>query len=114
MPLTYLDFELEIGPGAGRDYPVRVINSPAGEAQETMCFPFDELALTNRLQALEMALLRSGGKRRRKLPPEAQLVQDFGRALFECLFKLLPNLSSLKMSPIMNAYWPYTNAGCKS
>ena len=45
--MEYLDFELEIGPGLGREYPVAVIRSPAGEARETMCFPFDELALEN-------------------------------------------------------------------
>jgi len=45
---SYLDFELEIGPGSGRDYPVAVIRSPAGEARETMRFPFDDLALESR------------------------------------------------------------------
>ena len=30
--LSYLDFELEVGPGSGRDYPVAVVRSPAGEA----------------------------------------------------------------------------------
>ena len=34
--MEYLDFELEIGPGLGREYPVAVIRSPAGEARETM------------------------------------------------------------------------------
>ncbi len=34
--MNYLDFELEIGPGAGRDYPVSVVRSPAGEARETI------------------------------------------------------------------------------
>ena len=43
--LTYLDFELEIGLGSGREYPVTVVRSPAGEARETLRFPFDELAL---------------------------------------------------------------------
>jgi tetratricopeptide (TPR) repeat protein len=81
----YLDFELEIGPGRGRQYPVAVIRSPAGEARETMRFPFGELALQNRLQALKLALLYSGGKRRQRPLPEEQAVQDFGRALFDAL-----------------------------
>jgi len=76
---SYLDFEVEIGPGAGREYPVAVIRSPAGEAHETMRFPYDELALENRL-------LRSGGKRRQVLSPDEQAVQDFGRDLFNALF----------------------------
>jgi len=83
--LSYLDFELEIGPGKGREYPVAVIRSPAGEAQETMHFPYDELALQNRLKDLQIALLRSGGKRRQLLSPEEQSVQDFGRDLFDAL-----------------------------
>jgi outer membrane protein assembly factor BamD (BamD/ComL family) len=81
----YLDFELEISPGRGRQYTVAVIRSPAGEAREMMRFPFGELALQNRLQALQLALLRSGGKRRQILLPEEQTVQDFGRALFDTL-----------------------------
>jgi hypothetical protein len=42
--MDYLDFEIEIGQGQGREYPVSVIHSPAGEARETMRFPFDEQA----------------------------------------------------------------------
>jgi hypothetical protein len=81
----YLDFELEIGPGRGRQYTVAVIRSPAGEARETMRFPFGELALQNRLQALQLALLRSGGKRRQILLPEEKTAQDFGQALFDAI-----------------------------
>jgi hypothetical protein len=84
--MRYLDFELEIGLGSGREYPVAVVNSPAGEARETMRFPFDDLALQNHLLALENALLRSGVRRRKVLTPEQQAVQDFGQALFDALF----------------------------
>ncbi len=84
--LSYLDFELEIGLGQGREYPVAVLRSPAGEAREVMRFPFDELGLENRLQALQLALLRSGGKRRQILSPEERTVQEFGRTLFDALF----------------------------
>ena len=83
--MNYLDFELEIGAGSGREYPVAVVRSPAGEARETMHFPFDALELENRLQALQIALLRSGGRRRRVLTPEQQAVRDFGQALFDAL-----------------------------
>jgi hypothetical protein len=82
---NYLDFELEIGPGSGREYPVAVLRSPAGEARETMLFPFDALELEHHLKDLQIALLRSGSKRRRVLSPEDQAIQDFGRALFEAL-----------------------------
>ena len=65
--MNYLDFELEIDLGTGREYPVAVVRSPAGEAREIMRFPFDELALQNHLLKLQNALLRSGGKSR-KIP----------------------------------------------
>jgi hypothetical protein len=81
----YLDFEVEVGVGVGRDYPVAVIHSPAGEARETMRFPYDELALENRLQSLQIALLHAGGAHRQMLTPEEELVQEFGRDLFNAL-----------------------------
>lgn len=84
--MDYLDFELELGVGSGREYPVAVVHSAAGEAHETMHFPFDELALENRLLALQNALLRSGGMHRQILSSEEQTVQNFGRALFDALF----------------------------
>jgi hypothetical protein len=80
----YLDFELEVREGGPREYPVAV-RSPAGEARAEMRFPFDEWELKDRLQSLEIALLRSGGTRRRIASPEEHTVQDFGRGLFESL-----------------------------
>ena len=68
--MEYLDFELEIDLDSGRDYLVRVIHSPAGQARETMRFPYDQLELENRLLKLQNALLRSGGKRRKHLSKE--------------------------------------------
>lgn len=84
QPLTYLDFDLTIEPGAGREYPVRLV-SPAGEARETFRLPFDGLQLENALLKLRNALLASGGRRRKVLNPEQQAVQDFGGALFDAL-----------------------------
>jgi hypothetical protein len=83
--MEYLDFELRIGPGAGLDYPVSVLRSPAGEASATMRFPFDTLMLRSHLQQLQIALLRSGGVRRDVLSDEQHLVVQFGRGLFEAL-----------------------------
>lgn len=80
----YLDFELEIRQGLPREYPVSV-RSPAGEALAQMRFPYDQWELKDRLQSLEIALLRSGGTRRRIASPEEHTVQDFGRGLFEAL-----------------------------
>lgn len=84
--MDYLDFELEIAAGSRRKYPVAVIRSAAGEAHETMRFPFTEQALENQLLILENALLRSGDKRRQILSSEGQTVQNFGHALFDALF----------------------------
>jgi len=58
--VSYLDFDIEIGVGSGREYPVAVLHSAAGEARETMHFPFDELTLENQLLTLQNVLLRSG------------------------------------------------------
>ena len=91
--MEYLDFELEIQPGSGptggvggHDYPVAVLHSPAGEDRAVMRFPFDQSALESRLKDLQIALLQSGGKRRRILSAEERVVQDFGRELFEAAF----------------------------
>jgi len=80
-----MDFEVEIRSAGGRDFEVAVINSPVGEARSTMRFPYDELALKVRLQALELALIRSGGTRRKLPSPEEASVRDFGRDLFDAL-----------------------------
>jgi hypothetical protein len=57
--MNYLDFELEIGTGSGREYPVAVIRSEGGEAREIMHFPFDDITLESQLKDLQIALLRS-------------------------------------------------------
>jgi hypothetical protein len=84
--MIYLDFDIEIGPGSGREYPVTVVRSVTGEAHAIMHFPFDELALENRLKDLQIALLRSGGKRRQIYSSEEQTIQKFGHTLFNALF----------------------------
>jgi beta-lactam-binding protein with PASTA domain len=80
----YVDFELEIGEGGPRRYPVSV-RSPAGEAHEEMLFPFAEWELENTLLTLENTLLRSSQTRRRIPSQEEQPVQDFGRSLLQSL-----------------------------
>ncbi|HEY7348675.1 MAG TPA: CHAT domain-containing protein [Ktedonobacterales bacterium] len=82
--MAYLDIDLEIGRGSGREYPL-VARSAAGEARVMMRFPFDEFALQGRLKDLQIALLRSANLHRRVLSEEEQAVQDFGRKLFEAV-----------------------------
>lgn len=83
--MEYLDFELEIGPGSGQEYPVSVVHSPAGEARATLRFPLSALELENALDKLRIALLTSGVGQRRVQTPEAERVQAFGQLLFEAL-----------------------------
>lgn len=80
--MDYLDFDLEIGAGTGRSYPVAVIRSPAGEAHSVMNFPFEEEALKGYLEHVQNALVGSGAVRRQA----AQAVEEFGKKLFEALF----------------------------
>jgi WD40 repeat protein len=79
--MAYLDFDLEIGPGDGRSYPVTA-RAASGETRLSMRFPFDEVALQSRLKDLQIALLRSANLRRRVLSDEEQAIQDFGASLF--------------------------------
>ena len=84
--MEYLDFDLEVTAADGGAFTVRVLRSPAGEATGTMRLPFDSLVLQNRLQALQIALLRSGTTRRRVETPEAHTVEKFGEELWDALF----------------------------
>lgn len=81
-----LDFELKVGVPAGRSVPVSVLGSPAGEGRVDMTFPYDSLALENRLQSLQLALLAGGPTRRRLVPEHELAVQAFGSEMFDALF----------------------------
>src|SRR5437763_15600012 len=90
--MQYLDFDVEIDLGKARTYPI-IVRSPAGEIRTTMRFPFDEVTLRDHLKDLQIALLRSGGLRRRILSSQEQTVQNFGQQLFDAL--LVGNIRSL-------------------
>jgi hypothetical protein len=83
----YLEFELEIGPGSGLEYPVAVIESPAGQAQGTMRFPFSDRVLESRLEDLRAALRGSRRRRPSLAPEQGQAGEVFGQALFDALFR---------------------------
>lgn len=86
--MDYLDFELRIAPGSGRQYAVSLVKSPAGVATGTLQFPYDTIALEHQLRGLELAVLKSSTLRRDILTasPETDSVSDFGRQLFGALF----------------------------
>jgi hypothetical protein len=88
--MEYLDFEVAID-SAGADYRVSVIDSPAGQADENVRFPFDRIQLKNRLDSLREVLVRARGTR--DVVPEAQdatsardAARELGGVLFEVLF----------------------------
>lgn len=83
----YFDFELEVGPGTGQEYPISIIHSPAGEAHQTIHFPFDESGLEIVLKDIQIELLKTRIEETRQiLPPKEQKVKDFGQKLFDTLF----------------------------
>lgn len=84
--MDYADFEIEIGAPTDGRYPVAVLSSPGGEARAWLELPFEPDALGTRLQALQMALLRSGSRRRRVVSTEELAVQAFGQDLFGAIF----------------------------
>jgi hypothetical protein len=85
--MDYLDFDLTVEPAAGGGYDVAVVGSPAGEARTQMAFPYDRLALQNKIQSLQIAMLRSGGTRRAATSAEdEQSVRQLGQDLFGALF----------------------------
>jgi hypothetical protein len=85
--IHYLDFDLEIGQGSFPEYPLRVLHSPAGESQGTLRLPFDQAGLDQKLQELQIALLRSAISHRQALSQSEQIAQSFGGQLFEALFQ---------------------------
>ncbi len=83
--MQYQDFDLSLSAAPEGGYRITVLQSPAGEAQETVPFPFDTQALELQLARLENALLKSSRSSRRIPTPEEQAVQTFGQALFDFL-----------------------------
>lgn len=83
--MQYRDFDLSLTATADGSYRITALSSPAGEAQETVPFPFDALALQLQLARLENALLKSSRRSRRIPSAEERQVQAFGQALFNFL-----------------------------
>ena len=63
-----------------------MLRSPGGEGKVEVRFPYNEIALKNRLLTLENALLRSGGRRRRVPNAQEKEILTFGQVLFDTLF----------------------------
>ncbi|MEM7129747.1 MAG: pentapeptide repeat-containing protein [Chloroflexota bacterium] len=82
----YFDFDLEIKPSDNHQYPVSVLNSPAGEATHMMNWPYTDEELDHALLEVEQTLLHFGGQRRGRLSENEAAVQNLGANLFDALF----------------------------
>jgi hypothetical protein len=76
------DFEIEISGEVG-SYGVSAHSSAGETGAVSVDFPFDDRGLERRLQALELALLRSSATVRRLASEQERPVAEFGRQLFE-------------------------------
>jgi hypothetical protein len=65
---------VEIGAKDDNGYPLAVLHSPAGNARSRLRLTLSGLELENRLLALEKALARSGGQRRKVLSADERTV----------------------------------------
>lgn len=83
--MDYLNFDLHIGIADNRGYPVRVIQSPAGEATAPMRSTFTDPTFR---QALDMLTDVSGSTSRSSVgaPSRSTVARDVGQILFDALF----------------------------
>jgi hypothetical protein len=99
--ITYLDFDIHIQP-AGSGYRVKVVNSPAGQANGEFEMPFSELEIENFV--LRVGRTRKGVRRLES--PEMESARMFGGRLFQSVFsdEMRGNLrSSLNEASQQNA-----------
>jgi hypothetical protein len=62
---------------------VTVVESPAGQTQESVPFPASDLDRIGQLEDLWVSFLRSPAGPRRRSSEQSQAIQDFGQRLFE-------------------------------
>src|SRR5438128_9631722 len=84
--MDYFNFELQIGTGNGKEYPVTVVRSVEGEAYAMMHFPFGEQTLTTQLVTLQEFLTNPSQTALLLPSPGMQSIQKFGETLFTALF----------------------------
>lgn len=85
--IGFLNFELRIGSGKGKEYPVWVVHSPAGEASGRFIRPFSPGQLRGIKTIIELAMLRSRERTRAALAQELKRIRKFGGNLFDALFE---------------------------
>ena len=78
----YLDFDLEVAPGAEGRYVARVLSSPRGEASASVTMPVTGQELENVI--LKLGRTRSG--LRSLNSPEAKVARSFGTRLYDAVF----------------------------
>ena len=85
MPRSYLDFDLLIEPAAS-GYRARVTDSPCGEATADFQLPFSALEVENFILKITGSVGALRRTARRLESSERQLVQSFGRRLYQAAF----------------------------
>ncbi|MCU0635878.1 MAG: CHAT domain-containing protein [Gemmatimonadaceae bacterium] len=99
----FLDFAILVSPGTDNTYPVSITESPVGEVQGSLRFPFDSPTLERELEGLASAIIAArsatpGAASRAEptmrgiamadeTPAHAATVTAFGRTLFAALFE---------------------------
>lgn len=100
--IDYLDFDINIWSDEG-GYRAQV-TSPSGNSGIVTLQPFaDASQLENLLLRLELAVERGRVVHRGPLSQEERLIQDFGRALFNMVFRQSPQISDLLAKSAMAA-----------
>jgi len=95
--MEYLNFDILISSGEEKNYPVRVLQSPAGEASAILESSFDQPEFVQFLKAIELIRGTSRGRRSASLQEinqelsftvtsEVIAAQEVGRRLFTSLF----------------------------
>lgn len=83
--MEYVDFELFIRQ-TRLNYTTTLLRSPVGKARAPFRPPIDPQNLSDLRDTVEKAMLRARTTTRRSNPPEVEIIQRFGRQLFESLF----------------------------
>lgn len=82
--VRYQNFDLAVREEGGSKLLVTVRQSPSGEAQEIIQFPFDNRSLERQQDKLRIALGMGGT--RQVCSEDEKPVQDFGKRLFNVMF----------------------------
>jgi hypothetical protein len=94
MAADYLDFDLSIWSEGGKYY-AKVIDSPSGTSEKVALRPlFPNQSASEVLLRVENAVLRARGRRGGPVSKEAKVLQEFGREVFNVVFRDASQIAS--------------------